>query len=74
MKDILIKRNELKNKSVHLRSMRFEPNVKSEQIDKIAKEQSDIYNKWKFYDRFVKARDEVKNEQKIELNNVGETK
>lgn len=71
MRDILIKRNELKNKSVHLRSMRFEPKVKEKQIDKIAKEQTDIYNKWSFYDKFIKARDEVKNE--IKSNNVGES-
>ena len=72
MRDILIKRNELKNKSMHLRSMRFEPKVKEEQIDEIARTQNEIYNKWNFYDKFVKARDEVKNE--IKSNNVGKTK
>lgn len=72
MRDILLKRNELKNKSVHLRSMRFEPKANSEQIDKIAKEQNEIYNKWNFYDKFVKAREEVKNE--IKSNNVGKEK
>ena len=72
MKDILIKRNELKNKSVHLRSMRFEPKVANEQIDEIAKTQSDIYNRWNFYDKFVKAREGVKNE--IKSNNVGKAK
>lgn len=74
MRDILIKRNELKNKSVHLRSMRFEPKVKEEQINEIAKTQSEIYNKWNFYDKFVKAREEAKNEQKIKSNFMGETK
>ena len=48
MRDILIKRNELKNKSAHMRSMRFEPKVKDEQIMQIAKEQNEIYNKWNF--------------------------
>ncbi len=72
MRDILIKRNELKNKSIHMRSMRFEPKVKEEQIDKIAKEQSEIYNRWNFYDKFIKAREVVKDETK--LDNVGKEK
>lgn len=72
MRDILIKRNELKNKSVHLRSMRFEPKVSNEQIDEIAKTQNEIYSKWNFYDKFIKAREGVKNE--IKFDNVGETK
>lgn len=72
MRDILIKRNELKNKSAHLRSMRFEPKASNKQVDEIAKTQNDIYNRWNFYDKFVKARDGVKNE--IKSNNVGEAK
>jgi hypothetical protein len=72
MRDILIKRNELKNKSVHMRSMRFEPKVSNEQINEIAKEQEQIYNKWNFYDKFIKAREGVKNE--IKSNIMGKTK
>jgi hypothetical protein len=40
--------------------MRFEPKVKDEQIMQIAKEQNEIYNKWNFYDKFIKAREGVK--------------
>ncbi len=72
MRDILIKRNELKNKSVHLRSMRFEPKVSNDQVNEIAKEQSKIYNQWNFYDKFIKAREDAKNE--IKLSNVGKEK
>lgn len=72
MRDILIKRNELKNKSVHLRSMRFEPKASNKQVDEIAKTQSEIYSKWNFYDKFIKAREGAKNE--IKSNNVGEEK
>jgi hypothetical protein len=72
MRDILIKRNELKNKSAHMRSMRFEPKVKDEQIMQIAKEQNEIYNKWNFYDKFIKAREGVKNE--IKSNFMGKEK
>lgn len=69
MKDILLKRNALKNNSIHMRTMKFEPNIKKEQVCKIAKDQEKIYKHWKFYDKFIKAREEVKNE--IKPNNVG---
>lgn len=72
MRDILIKRNELKNKSAHLRPMRFEPKASNKQIDEIAKTQNEIYNRWNFYDKFIKAREGVKNE--IKSNNVGKAK
>lgn len=72
MKDILLKRNDLKNRSVNMRGMRFEPDIKDEQINKIVEEQSKIYKHWNFYDKFIKAREEVKNE--IKSNNVGEKK
>jgi hypothetical protein len=52
--------------------MRFEPKVSNEQIDEIAKTQNEIYRKWNFYDKFIKAREGVKNE--IKFDNVGETK
>ena len=71
MKDILLNRNDLKNKSIHMRSMRFEPNISSTQIDKVAEEQHAIYEQWNFYDKFIKAREEVKHE--IKPNHVGKT-
>lgn len=72
MKDILLKRNDLKNRSSRMRSMRFEPDIKDEQVDKIVEEQNKIYKHWNFYDKFIKAREEVKNE--IKFDNVGKTK
>lgn len=69
MRDILLKRNELLKKSKTMRSMRFEPGIKDEQVQTIAKEQDKFYNKWNFYDKFVKAREEAKHE--IKSNNVG---
>lgn len=64
MKDILLKRNELKSKSIHMRSMRFEPKINEKQVQEIAKTQNDIYNKWNFYDKFIKAREDVKHEKR----------
>ena len=69
MKDILLKRNELLRKSIRMRSMRFEPKISDKQVEQIAKEQKENYNKWSFYDKFIKAREGVKSENKI--NNVG---
>ena len=72
MKDILLKRNTLKNNSMKMQIMKFEPNIKEEQVNKIVEEQQKIYKHWNFYDKFIKAREEVKNEAK--LNNVGKSK
>ena len=69
MRDILIKRNELKNKSAHLREVRFEPNIKAKITYEIGEKQNEIYQKWNFYDKFVKAREVVKHE--IQPNNMG---
>ena len=72
MKDILLKRNELKEKSIRLSTIKFEPSIKNGQTDVIAKEQNEIYSKWKFYDKFIKAREEAKYENKS--NNMGKNK
>lgn len=63
MKDILLKRNDLKNKSIHMRSMRFDPDLNDKEVDNVVKQQNAIYNKWNFYDKFIKAREEVKSEK-----------
>lgn len=72
MRDILIKRNQLRNESVYLKSMKFDNKIKDNKVDEITKTQNKIYNKWNFYDKFIKAREGVKNE--IKSNNVGKTK
>lgn len=72
MKDILLKRNELKNKSVYMRSMKFDPELNEREVESVTKQQHDIYNKWNFYDKFIKAREEVKNE--VKFDNMGKAK
>lgn len=72
MRDILLKRNELKNNSIQLRTLKFDPTLKNSLTDVVAEQQGKVYNKWKFYDRYIKAREEAKNE--IKSNNVGKTK
>ena len=63
MKDILLKRNDLMVKSKTLKVIKFEPDLSYEQIAKLISEQNAIYNRWQFYDRFIKARREAKNEK-----------
>lgn len=63
MKDILLKRNDLKIKSIHMRSMKFDPELNEREVDSVVKQQHEIYNKWNFYDKFIKAREEVKSEK-----------
>lgn len=55
MKNILLKRNELREGSVRMSSMRFDPELKQEEVDKVAMQQKQLYKKWKFYDGFIKA-------------------
>lgn len=52
--------------------MRFDPELNEKEVDSVAKQQKEIYNKWNFYDKFIKAREEVKNE--VKSNNVGKSK
>ena len=72
MRDILLKRNDLRKRSSCLRIIKFDPDLNDRGTDKISEEQNRIYNHWKFYDKFIKAREEVKNENKS--CNLGETK
>lgn len=69
MKDILLKRNDLKNKSVKLNSIKFDDELKNKDVARLLNEQHRVYNKWNFYDKFIKAREEVKNE--IKLDDMG---
>ena len=50
MKDILLKRNKLKEYSRRLRSIKFDEDLTDKTIDKINKEQQELQNKYKFYD------------------------
>lgn len=72
MKDILLERNKLMKNSIKMRSMKFDPELNDKQIAEITKQQNKIYKKWYFYDKFIKAREEVKSEDKF--NDVGKEK
>lgn len=54
MKDILLKRNELRRNSINLRTIKFDESVNEKDIENLIKEQDKVYKKYKFYDRMVK--------------------
>ena len=64
MRDILLKRNELKKKSLALRTIKFDPSMKRKDVSKSIEEQNILFNQYKFYDSFIKKREEIKNEKK----------
>lgn len=55
MKDILLKRNDLKKRSVGLRTIKFDEEMKDKDVERILNEQHKVYNKWKFYDGMAKV-------------------
>ena len=61
MNNIYLKRNELSEKSKWLRSAKFDIKIKNSQAFKIDEEQQKIYQKFKFYNEYIKAKNkEVK--------------
>lgn len=62
MTNIYLKRNELCEKSKQLRSIKFDIKVKNDRSFDINKEQDKVYNKFKFYNEYIKAKnkEEVK--------------
>lgn len=55
MKDILIKKQELCNKSQKLQTAKFDIKLKREQVTKLIEEQDKIYKQYDFYKEFLKA-------------------
>ena len=60
MKDIMIKRNELRKKAMDMRLAKFEMGLSYKQQKRIGDEQDKLYKKYKFFDNFIKKREEVK--------------
>ena len=55
MKDLLLKRNDLKKRSVGLRTIKFDDELKDKDVERILNEQHKVYKKWKFYDGMAKV-------------------
>ena len=54
MRDLYIKRNELNRISQTLRTAKFQDGISRDQVSKIVEEQKEAYNRFKFYDNFIK--------------------
>ena len=61
MRDLYIKRNELRKKSCDMRTAKWDLDIKPELVDDLVKEQDKVYKRYKFYDNFIKIRGEMKN-------------
>ena len=55
MNDLYLKRNKLINDSSHLRTMKFDEDLTKKQIEDLINKENNIYNKYKFYDNYIKC-------------------
>ena len=56
MKDIIIKRNKLRDDAMKLRRAKFDKNVSAKHSFEMDKEQDKLWKKYKFFDNFLKAK------------------
>lgn len=63
MKDLYIKRNELLKNSQYLKIVKWDKNIKREQVSGVIKEQDKVYKKYKFYDNIIKQLNKKKEER-----------
>lgn len=55
MREIIIKRNKLKEDAMRLRTVKFEDKIKNEHSMELNKEQNKLWKKYEFYDNILKA-------------------
>lgn len=55
MKNLIIKKNKLRNDAMRLREVKFEEKMSREHSMNLNKEQDELWHKYKFYDNLVKA-------------------
>jgi hypothetical protein len=59
-REIRDKRYKLLMNSKNLRTAKFEPKIKNnDEVTKMMNEQDELYNKWSFYDNFIKANERI---------------
>ena len=62
MRDLYLRRKQLCDTSMNLRSLKFEVGMGKDEIDNIIKKQNDVYKRWKFYDNYLKIGGKLKSE------------
>lgn len=55
MREIIIKRNKLKDDAMKLREVKFEEKIKPEHSLQLNKEQNKLWKKYEFYNNIIKA-------------------
>ena len=55
MREIIIKRNKLKDDAMRLRTVKFEDKIKNEHSIELNKEQNKLWKKYEFYNNILKA-------------------
>lgn len=55
MREIIIKRNKLKDDAMRLREVKFDEKIKNEHSIELNKEQNKLWKKYEFYDNILKA-------------------
>ena len=63
MRELYLKRNELNKLSQNLRSAKFQDGISREQVQKLVEAQKDVYNRFVFYDNFLKVGGKIYGEQ-----------
>ena len=61
MKDILLKRNKLRNDAMQLRNLKFDKSVSNKRSVELNEEQDKLWKKYIFYERYIKAKDKERN-------------
>lgn len=55
MKDLILKRNKLRIDAMRLREVKFEKSISNKHSMELNKEQTKLWNKYKFYDTLLKS-------------------
>lgn len=63
MRDLYLKRNELNRTSQYLRTAKFQDGISKEQVFKLVEEQQEAWNRFKFYDNYLKIGGKMYGEQ-----------
>lgn len=62
MKELYLKRKQLCDTSMNLRTLKFDPTITKEEVNNLIRKQNEVYKKWKFYDNYIKIGGKIKSE------------
>ena len=62
MRDLYLKRKQLCDLSMNLRSVKFDAGLDKKDINYLIKQQNDAYKRFKFYDNYIKIGGKLKSE------------